>query len=110
MARWVRLSLGIVLTLAMLTSIGCTLPDTACSATSADPADAAEGAEQAADTVEQPESAIPPASTSDIGSSGSVFDDQSSVFGAFPAFVPPLGLGSDTEECELGNDPYSTCI
>ncbi len=51
-----------------------------------------------------------PQPTTDFGGTGSVFDDQSAGFGVFPAFVPPIGLGGNTQECELGSDPYSTCI
>ena len=94
MARCVHLSLGIVLTLSVLSGVGCTVPDTGSSATAAEPNDG---------PVQRP------ASESD--STGSVFDDQPSGFGVFPAFVPPIGLGGgDTQECELGNDPYSTCV
>lgn len=87
------MSLGIALTLSVLLSVGCAVPETGGSATAAEPNDG-------------------PAlqSASEVDSSGSVFDDQPSGFGVFPAFVPPIGLGGDTQECELGNDPYSTCI
>ena len=98
MARWVRLSLGIVLAVTLLVSFACSMPETACSATSAQP-------EEAPTEVAQPERA-----PEEIETSGSVFDDPTSGFGVFPAFVPPIGLGSDAQECELGNDPYSTCI
>ena len=30
--------------------------------------------------------------------------------GAFPAFMPPVAVGTETQECQLGTDPYSTCI
>ena len=99
MARWVRWSLGIVLALWLFTGVGCTMPDTACSATTAEPT-------EQPPKQEEPE----PKPTTNVGSSGSVFDDQSAGFGVFPAFVPPIGLGGNTQECELGSDPYSTCI
>lgn len=35
---------------------------------------------------------------------------QAGGLGAFPAFMPPVAIGSDTQECQLGTDPYSTCI
>ena len=36
--------------------------------------------------------------------------DDGNALGAFPAFMPPVAIGSDTQECQLGTDPYSTCI
>jgi len=30
--------------------------------------------------------------------------------GAFPAFMPPVAVGTETQECQLGTDPYSPCI
>ncbi len=99
MARWARLSLGIVLALWLFSGVACTMPETACSASTAE------------STEQPPKQQEPePKPTIDVGSSGSVFDDQSSGFGVFPAFVPPIGLGGKTQECELGSDPYSTCI
>ena len=83
------------------------MPETACSATSAQPEEApAEKASAASVAVAAP---VEPASE-EVETSGSVFDDQTTGFGVFPAFVPPIGLGSDAQECELGSDPYSTCI
>ena len=32
------------------------------------------------------------------------------ALGAFPAFMPPVAVGTETQECQLGTDPYSTCI
>jgi hypothetical protein len=34
----------------------------------------------------------------------------SSGLGSFPAFMPPVAVGTDARECKLGTDPYSTCI
>jgi hypothetical protein len=93
MARWFHSFLGIALALSVFLGVGCTVPDTGSSATAAEPNDGPT-----------------PRPASEVDSSGSVFDDQPSGFGVFPAFVPPIGLGGGTQECELGNDPYSTCV
>ena len=93
MAQSFRLLVGIVLVVSLFSSIACTVPETGGSATAAEPTE----------PVEQ----FPRGDTS---APSSIFDDQPSGFGVFPAFVPPIGLGGDVQECELGNDPYSTCI
>lgn len=31
-------------------------------------------------------------------------------FSVFPAFMPPVSFGTETQDCRLGTDPYSTCI
>ena len=108
MARWV-LSLLVMVVLSVFSMAGCAMPDTACSATSVEPTDEETERSMVEPITEATETA-PPSTATEFGSSGSVFDDQSSGFGVFPAFAPPIGLGGSTQECELGNDPYSTCI
>jgi hypothetical protein len=106
MAR--RVLLSVVIALSVFSIAGCTMPDTACSATSVEPTDD-ETDGSLAESIAEPTEAAPSSTATEFGS-GSVFDDQSSGFGVFPAFAPPIGLGGSTQECELGNDPYSTCI
>lgn len=59
----------------------------------------------AAESAETPVAAprVPPRST------GPGFDDTDNL-GSFPAFLPPVAAGTETQECSLGTDPYSTCI
>ena len=99
----------VLLALSVFSIAGCAMPDTACSATSVEPADE-ESDRSMAEPIAEPTETVSPSTATEFGGSGSVFDDQSSGFGVFPAFVPPIGLGGSTQECELGNDPYSTCI
>jgi len=37
---------------------------------------------------------------------GNALDDIS----VFPSFMPALGFSTDTSDCQLTDDPYSTCI
>jgi hypothetical protein len=41
-----------------------------------------------------------------VSQGGNALDDIS----VFPSFVPPLGFGADVTDCQLSDDPYSTCI
>lgn len=60
------------------------------------------GAAQSAETaVAAPR--VPSGSTS-LGA------DDTNNLGSFPAFMPPVAVGTETQECRLGTDPYSTCI
>ncbi len=47
--------------------------------------------------------------TGPIGSTSLGFDETNNL-GSFPAFMPPVAVGTETQECRLGTDPYSTCI
>ena len=40
------------------------------------------------------------------GGGGNALDDIS----VFPSFMPALGFTTDTSDCQLTDDPYSTCI
>ena len=54
------------------------------------------------ETVEVPP--LPLTETSELG------PDEGDSLGAFPTFMPPVAIGTETQECQLGTDPYSTCI
>lgn len=43
------------------------------------------------------------------GSPGPGFGETDNL-GSFPTFMPPVAAGTETQECSLGTDPYSTCI
>jgi hypothetical protein len=51
---------------------------------------------------------LPLAGAADVGADLGPADNDG--LGAFPAFMPPLAAGTETQECQLGTDPYSTCI
>ena len=95
MTRWRSLFAGMVLTL--IVGLGCSPAETALPLSSVDSADAL--GSQATESAP-----VPLAGSSSLGS------DDTSGLGAFPAFLPPVAVGTDTQECHLGTDPYSTCI
>lgn len=63
---------------------------------------------EAADSL-TPALSSPAVQSSGTESSASGLRDLDS-FSVFPAFMPPVAFGGDLQECELGSDPYSTCI
>ena len=97
MTRWRSLLAGTVLTLALVVGLGCSPAETALPLSSAESADAL--GSQALEAAPAP-----------LAGSSSLGSDDTSGLGAFPAFLPPVAVGTDTQECHLGTDPYSTCI
>lgn len=90
-----RLLGGLALCLVLLTGLGCSPADTALPLSSAETADTLGGR-----AVQSP--TVPGSSSLDL--------DTTDGLGSFPTFMPPVALGTDTQECYLGTDPYSTCI
>jgi len=88
---------GLALTLVLVTGVGCSPAETALPLSSAETADSLGGRSLEATPA-------PLAGSSSFGSDGT------DGLGAFPTFMPPVALGTDTQECQLGTDPYSTCI
>lgn len=95
--RWRSLLGGSVLAVVLLASLACSPADTGL------PLRAAESAETAASTAVS-QAPAPGVESSSFGPS------DTSGLGSFPAFLPPVAVGTDTQECKLGTDPYSTCI
>ncbi len=95
--RWRSLLGGPLLALALLTSLACSPADTNL------PLRAAESVETSGSTAVS-EAPAPLVESSSFGPS------DASGLGSFPAFLPPVAVGTDTQECKLGTDPYSTCI
>jgi len=93
--RWRGSLAGLALTLVFLMGLACSPADTALPLSSAETTDSL-GSSSA--------EAAPFAASSGPGS------DDTSGLGAFPVFLPPVAVGTDTQECQLGTDPYSTCI
>lgn len=91
--RWLKVSRGLLLALLLIVGTGCGGPDVA------DPVSAAESLVDA-----------PSAQTAASSESNSFGFQESGEFSVFPAFMPPVAFGGDTEECQLSSDPYSTCI
>lgn len=88
--RWQRLLTGGALAMVVSAGLGCG------------------GSETAGPAVEPSAPGEAPAQTL-VESRGSLFDETYELGGG-PAFLPPIGFGVDTQECQLGSDPYSTCI
>ena len=97
MTKWRCLSGGLALILVLVTGLGCSPAETALPLSSAETADSLGGGSLAT-------APAPLAGSSSLGSDGT------DGLGAFPTFMPPVALGTDTQECQLGTDPYSTCI
>lgn len=93
MNRWLKVSRGLLVALLLIVGAGCGGPDVA------DPVSAAESLVDA-----------PSAQTAASAESNSLGFQESGEFSVFPAFMPPVAFGGDTEECQLSSDPYSTCI
>lgn len=87
---------GLALTLVLAVGSGCGPAETALPPSSS----------ATADSLSQP---LGTASERLAGSSNLALDGTEGL-GSFPAFMPPVALGADTQECQLGTDPYSTCI
>jgi hypothetical protein len=88
---------GMALALFLIVGLGCSPADTALPLSSAEAADSLGG--QALDALPAPL----------VGSSSLGLADSDGL-GGFPAFLPPVAIGTDVQECQLGTDPYSTCI
>jgi len=97
MTQWRGLLGGIALTLVLILGLGCSPTETALPLSSGERADALGG--QVLEAAPEP-----------LAGSSSLGSDDTSGLGAFPAFLPPVAVGTDTQECHLGTDPYSTCI
>ena len=97
MTQWRRLHGGLALTLVLVLGLGCSPVETALPLSSAETADSLGSPALRAVPV-------PVSSSSSLGLNGT------DGLGAFPTFMPPVALGTDTQECQLGTDPYSTCI
>ena len=97
MTQWRGLFAGLILILALMPSLSCLPADSGLpliAAESAEPIESSSVANGSAPLVE----------------SSSFGPSDSSGLGSFPAFLPPVAVGTDTQECKLGTDPYSTCI
>ena len=97
MTQWRSLLGGLALSLVLVTGLGCTPAETALPLSSVETADSLGGG--SSDSAPAPF----------VGTS-SLESDGTDGLGAFPTFMPPVALGTDTQECQLGTDPYSTCI
>ncbi len=97
MTHWRRTLAGLGLIFVLMTGIACSPAETALPLSSAETADSlGSGSVSAAPA--------PGTGSSGLGSDGT------EGLGAFPAFLPPVAQGTDVQECQLGTDPYSTCI
>lgn len=97
MTQWRNLLGGIALALVLIVGSGCSPAETALPLSSAETTDSL--GSQALESASAP-----------LAGSSSLGSDDTSGLGAFPAFLPPVAVGTDTQECNLGTDPYSTCI
>ena len=97
MNHWRSLLGGLALILVLATGVGCTPAENAMPLSSAETANALGGRSLEATPA-------PLAGSSALGS------DATDGLGAFPTFMPPVAQGAQTQECQLGTDPYSTCI
>ena len=88
---------GLILILALVPSLSCS------------PADSSLPLRAAKSTKSIGTSSVGDGSAPLAGSSSLGLGDSSGL-GSFPAFMPPVAVGTDTQECKLGTDPYSTCI
>lgn len=84
---------GLALALLLILGVGCTGEETGIPASVLDKQVAAPVVEHQASTPAQ-------------GGGGNALDDIS----VFPSFMPALGFSTDTSDCQLTDDPYSTCI
>ena len=97
MTQWRGLLAGLILILAFVPSLSCSPADSSL------PLRAAESAEPIG-TASVGDGSAPLVGSSSLGLG------ESGGLGSFPAFMPPVAVGTDTQECKLGTDPYSTCI
>ena len=86
---------GLAVALLLILGVGCARDETAIPASVLDQPVAAPAVEQQAAAPAQPQ-----------GGGGNALDDIS----VFPSFMPALGFSTDTSDCQLTDDPYSTCI
>ena len=97
MTQWRRVLGGLALALILGLGLGCSPTETTLPLSSAETADSLGG------------SALP-AAPAPVAGSSSLGLNSTDGLGSFPTFMPPVALGTDTQECQLGTDPYSTCI
>lgn len=97
MTRWRGLLAGVILILALLPGLSCSPADSSL------PLRAVESGEPIR-SLSADDGSVPLTDSSSLGPS------ELSGLGSFPAFLPPVAVGTDTQECKLGSDPYSTCI
>jgi hypothetical protein len=95
--QWRSLLCGLVLVLGLMAGLGCTRAETAMPLSSAETADSLGGGSSEA-------------SPAPLAGSSVFQSDATDGLGAFPTFMPSVAQGSDSQECQLGTDPYSTCI
>lgn len=86
---------GLALTVLLVLGVGCASEEAGIPASVLDEQVAPAVVEQQASAPEQPQ-----------GGGGNALDDIS----VFPSFMPALGFSTDTSDCQLTDDPYSTCI
>ena len=86
---------GLALLLLLTTGVGCVGEEAGLPASMLDQQAATPAVEQQATAPVQPQ-----------GGGGNALDDIS----VFPSFMPALGFNTDTSDCQLTDDPYSTCI
>ena len=97
MTRWRSSLAGLVLALILVAGLACSPADTALPLSSAESAETLGG--QPLETA-----------TERVAGSSSLGLSDAYGLGSFPAFMPPVAIGTDTQKCQLGTDPYSTCI
>jgi hypothetical protein len=97
MTQWRGLCGGLLSIVALVGSLACSPADTSLSLRAAESA-------EARGISSTDEGSAPLVESSSFG------PDDATGLGSFPAFLPPVAVGTDTQECKLGTDPYSTCI
>ena len=86
---------GLALGLLLVLGVGCVGEETGIPASVLDQQVTTPAVEQQAAAPAEPQ-----------GGGGNALDDIS----VFPSFMPALGFNTDTSNCQLTDDPYSTCI
>jgi hypothetical protein len=86
---------GLAFALLLILGVACATEETGIPASVLDNQATTPVAEQQAAATEQSQ-----------GGGGNALDDIS----VFPSFMPALGFSTDTSDCQLTDDPYSTCI
>lgn len=97
MTQWCSVFGRLALILVLSTGLACAPADTAMPLSSTETTDSLVGG--ASEAVPAP-----------LAGSSALASDGTAGLGAFPTFMPPVAQGTDAQECQLGTDPYSTCI
>jgi hypothetical protein len=97
MTQWRGLCGGVLAIVALVASLACSPADTSLSLRAAESAEP-----RGVDSTDE--------GSPSLVESSSFGPDEATGLGSFPAFLPPVAVGTDTQECKLGTDPYSTCI